>query len=117
MIRLILRWLFLLLGTIGFVVPTYFYITYDSNNPSTFVLETCRGAVATAPKIPPSEMFPEFSENAVFKYLFPDNEAFSIEICIEEATPDILFDAFTAGTFFFICILFFFITLKKPGTF
>lgn len=117
MIRLTIRWLFLLLGTIGFVVPTYFYITYDSNNPSTFVFESCRGAVATAPKIPPSEMFPEFSENAVFKYLFPDNGAPSIERCIEEIIPDGLFDGFIAGTFFFICILFFFIALKKPGTF
>ena len=116
MMRFTIRWFFLLLGTIGFVVPTYFYITYDSNNPSTFVLEICRGAVATAPKIPPSEMFPEFSENAVFKYLFPNNGAPSIERCIE-SIPDTLFDGFIAGTFFFICILFFFIALKKPSTF
>jgi hypothetical protein len=68
-------------------------------------------------KFHPSEMFPEFSENAVFKYLFPDNGAPSIERCIEENIPDILFDGFIAGTFFFICILFFFIALKKPGTF
>ena len=117
MIRLTIRWLILLLGTIGFVVPTYFYITYDSNNPSTFVFESCRGGVATAPKIPPSEMFPEFSENAAFKYLFPDNGAPSIERCIEENVPDMLLDGFTVGTFFFICFLFFFIALKKPGTF
>ena len=120
MIRLTIRWLCLLLGTIGFVVPTYFYITYDSNNPSTFVLETCRGAVGTAPKIPPSEMFPELYENAVINHLFPDEGWVvpSIERCIEETLPDMLLHAIIGGTFFFICIFFFiFIELKKPGTF
>jgi len=112
MIRLTLRWLFLLVATIFLIVSAYFYITYDSNNPSAEILKNCKGAIiAFTPALPSSEFF-----NEHFGYS-NDGAASTIKDCIEKTMPKLYLQAFQAGLFFFFSILFFFFALRRPGTF
>jgi len=120
MIRLTLRWLFLLVATIFLIVTTYFYVTYDSNNPSAEVLKNCKLGVATSKHFPqPSELYGELYENEIFRFFFGFNDgaAPTIQRCIEEDMPKLYLQFFQVGLFFFISILFFFFALRRPGTF
>lgn len=111
MIRLTLRWLFLLVATIFLIVSAYFYITYDSNNPSAEILKNCKGAIiAFTPALPSSEFINEY-----FGYS-NDGAASTIKDCIEKTMPKLYLQAFQAGLFFFFSILFFFFVLRRPGT-
>ena len=120
MIRLTLRWLFLLVATIFLIITTYFYFTYDSNNPSAEVLKNCKASVATLKHAPqPSEFNGELYENEIFRFFFGSNDgaAPTIQRCIEVGMPETYLQAFKAGLFMFFSILFFFFALRRPGTF
>jgi hypothetical protein len=121
MIRLTLRWLFLLVATIILIVSTYFYVTYDSNNPSAEDLKTCKGAIAIFKGSPqPSELFGEiYEKNKILRFFFPSNDGAvsTIKTCTEKTTPKLYLQFFQAGLFLFFSILLFFFALKRPRTF
>lgn len=111
MIRLTLRWLFLLVATIILIVSTYFYVTYDPNNPSAENLELCKSAIISfTPAPPPWEIFGEY-------FGVSDPAPSTIKGCIEKTIPKIYLEFFQVGLFLFLSILFIFFALRRPGTF